>query len=321
MSNLAIIHHAYQNKSACPDGIFSAYIVKDYLVNKNNKTETEIDLIGWDYLSDNNPDPPDIKKYNEIWIVDLSFPSIVLKSEEWASKRITIIDHHISAWDKLSQLENWLNNNHRIKFDISECAASLTWKYLFNSKIPAFLNLVKQRDIGSVWDFPGVSDNWWYLPANIFYYGCITLGKTEELYYELKELKTEQDIVEDLYNYAIPLIEKDKIQVNRILKRGVKRININGYKVGIIELEEGEDRLESPVGKFACELFKLEVAIIKKRYTYGFRSLSFAEMLGLRIFECHKFATKFGGGGHKHAAGCPYSPDLEKILHKDKIEI
>ena len=97
-----------------------------------------IELLGWDY----GKQIPDLKDYDQIVMVDISFPREVMKS---ISGKLIWIDHHISAIKDMAESEplpfyKGLRNEKK-------AACELTWEYFFvGKKMPEIVRLLGRYD-------------------------------------------------------------------------------------------------------------------------------------------------------------------------------
>lgn len=112
------------------DGWMSGAIVKSAYAG--------IELLGWDY----GKQIPDLKDYDQIVMVDISFPREVMKS---ISGKLIWIDHHISAIKDMAESEplpfyKGLRNEKK-------AACELTWEYFFEGKkMPEIVRLLGRYD-------------------------------------------------------------------------------------------------------------------------------------------------------------------------------
>ena len=128
-----IIYHQIKPGVDCPDGIASAWVVK--------QMHPDAELLGWHYGATGLPD---VHEYDNIFVVDFSFKASVLESWRKQKKDLIVIDHHKTAMADLSGFSDAI-------FDMNECGATLTWKTLFpNKPMTAWLEYVKDRDL---WNF------------------------------------------------------------------------------------------------------------------------------------------------------------------------
>jgi len=76
-----------------------------------------------------------------VYIIDYSYPKEVLLDLEKKAKKLVIIDHHVSARENVSSInEHVFNNDHS--------AAYLAWEYFFpNEKIPKLIDYIEDGDL------------------------------------------------------------------------------------------------------------------------------------------------------------------------------
>lgn len=93
---------------------------------------------------------PIFKEPTHIYIVDFSFSVEVISA--WVSQghKVTILDHHQSAIDKLEGYfkENSFNKNLESVFDNERSGAGITYNYFYPGKVlPKMVQYVQDRDI------------------------------------------------------------------------------------------------------------------------------------------------------------------------------
>lgn len=123
------------------DGVFSGCIVKNWL--ENNHPETEIEMMPFTY---GDPVPVmEEKEFDEIFIVDISFPA---KTMKWLKSNVDVcwIDHHITA---IKQSEtNGYSDLDGIR-QVGTAACELCWKFFYKDKVPQAIEYLGCYD---VWD-------------------------------------------------------------------------------------------------------------------------------------------------------------------------
>ena len=303
-----VIYHLAKPKVNCPDGIAAAWVCHKY--------NPEARILGMSY----GEDLPELPDGCSVMCVDFSFSRDQLAELRSRKIRVTIIDHHVSAFELLTSLEgqivnryikddkdkinllaksgNWLkeqisnSDDYRYLYDISECGATLTWRALFPDKpIPPFLYYIKDRDL---WEHK--------LPKTKEMYEAFSLLRRNfETFDYLAEL-SEQDLIESIAPIGEEqLLVKQRI-VDRIGRNVIKEV-IAGYEVVGIELKPKQARWTSDIAENLYKRFPDSPFVFCKgtseenRVKYSLRS---ATGSGLDVA---KIAEKYGGGGHKHAAG------------------
>jgi oligoribonuclease NrnB/cAMP/cGMP phosphodiesterase (DHH superfamily) len=135
---MAFDYCVYHRK--CIDGISSAWIVKNYFPNI-----TLIECAAGENLSE-NIELESLYQKNVIF-VDVCPPTndeIIALSK--LAKEILIIDHHITTYESLQQIDNI--NNLKLIFDDTKSGCQLTWEHFCkHEEIPWFLNYIADRDL------------------------------------------------------------------------------------------------------------------------------------------------------------------------------
>lgn len=293
----AIIYHQIKAGVNCPDGIAAAWVAA--------KVYPDAEIIGCCY-----GDIPEIKDAENLVVVDFSFHPETLSRWAKECRQVTLIDHHLSAWESLKYLQGQINPS--INFEMSECGATFAWKHFFPSRpIPAFLEYVRDQDL---WD--------WLLPhSEEVNTAMAELGRSFELFDQLEGMSQEQ-LLEYLMPIGQPLIEPKKKKVEEIASRWQwERIGgypiptfliklfrlpktwqqIGGYRVPVVRLAEdgSEDRLTSWV---CMKLYReMDVPFVACLTSAG--EMSLRSNKHDSDFDVSKVAVKMGGGGHRNAAG------------------
>lgn len=302
-----VIYHLAKPKVNCPDGIAAAWVCHKY--------NPQAKILGMSY----GEEMPILPDNCSVMCVDFSFSQSQIDEMRSRGIKVTIIDHHVSAFELLTSLQGQivnkyikLNNNKYLSenennkenqkisnfneyqyiYDISECGATLTWKTLFPDKpIPPFLYYIKDRDL---WEHK--------LPKTKEMYEAFSLLRRNfETFDYLAEL-SEQDLIESIAPIGEEqLLVKQRI-VDRIGRNVIKEV-IAGYEVVGIELKPKQARWTSDIAENLYKRYPESPFVFCKgtseenRVKYSLRS---ATGSGLDVA---KIAEKYGGGGHKHAAG------------------
>lgn len=176
------------------------------------------------------------------------------------------------------------------KLDSSKCGALLTWEYYFPHKAPpSFLYLINERDCGNIWKQP--QDQYWGSNANIFHQWCHSEGRSFELFDRLEKLSLD-DIFELTIGAKKELAEKREYCTS--LLPSIEIIDWEGYKTAYIELEKA---VASDLGKMIVDTLEVDVALMLRDH-YELRSSASKGTVDVSLI-----AKKYGGGGHRHAAG------------------
>lgn len=214
----------------------------------------------------------------EIYILDFSYsPDVLFKVLETA-KKITLIDHHLTA---IQQFENVIApENLTLHFDINQSGCVLAWQHFFPEiEIPIILKHIEDRDL---WRFELegtkeiTSALYEQMPLSFDAFGSLKLNKL----------------------FAI-----GAIQIAQFSKM-VQRIAKNAY---VIKFDGHKGLAVNAPSFFASELGHILAEKSgtfgmtyhydgrRKQWIFGLRSIG-----DLNVAE---MAVGFGGGGHLNAAG------------------
>lgn len=136
-----IIYHQIRPSVDCGDGVTAAWVAD----RSFRKLKIEFDILGCCYQSE----PPNVSDYNNIFVLDFSFPRSVITDWLESGKTVSIIDHHKTALENLGDISTF-SDRFRLKFDLLESGATLAWRQfnVFNGdEPPAFLEYVRDRDL------------------------------------------------------------------------------------------------------------------------------------------------------------------------------
>jgi len=224
--------------------------------------------------------PPDVCN-RVVYIVDFSYKRPIMEELLREAISVVILDHHQSAIEDLSSLE--ADNFSKI-FDINRSGAAIAWDFVFpNEQRPILLNHVQDRDL---WKFnlEGTRD----FAAALFSY---------EYDFPLWEKLMGMDPVERLgLRAAGQAIErkhfKDIAELVAVCKR---QIVIDGIMVPCCNLPY---TMASDAGMLMAEHAPFAACYwdTQKNRVFSLRSAPDG-------MDVARIAEKYGGGGHKHAAG------------------
>lgn len=240
----------------------------------------------------------------DVIFVDFSYKRPVLDAMARAANSVLILDHHKTAQEDLADVQwapawnEWKNDLHPSRasimlaaiFDMDRSGAALAWDYFNGGPRPDFIEYVQDRDLWrkqlphgdeftiALRSYPQDFAIW----DGIIERGAQALineGFGIQRYYRLR--------VEELKRSAYPArIGQDYCYVS----------NAPYFAASEVAGELAERCEENGFG--AC-YFEVE----QSRYQYSLRSRD--------QFDVSAIARKFGGGGHKNAAGF----SVDKLVH------
>ena len=270
-----VIYHAN-----CPDGLGSALAV--YVYYKNNFPNKKIEF----YPAAHGTNPPLINNKN-ILICDFSYKKNAINKIIDDCQSFLIIDHHLSAQKELEDL----HNDYKI-FDMTHSGAFLTWAYFFpNEEIPPLIKYIEDNDIWTK-----------------------VLPYTREVTAYISSLPNEIEEYEKLL--ASNMIEKIAIpygkvlltQQNKIIEKAlnssfIKFVDIGGNSYFVAMSNSAI--FQSEIGNQLLEKYSSCDFSVVYSETYGATSISLRSAND-RV-DVSEIARRYGGGGHRNAAGCSLS--------------
>ncbi len=213
-----------------------------------------------------------------VYIIDYSYPKDVLLDLEQKAKKLVIIDHHISARDNVTSInEHVFNNDHS--------AAYLAWEYFFpNEKIPKLIEYIEDGDLYrfSLLDAKSIIA---YIHVSNFDFAVYSKIA--------KDLETEDGYLKILEQGTL-LRSVHERQVEYFANKA-ELVEFEGYTIyavnanNIVASDLGH-LLSSKHGPFAL-IFNYE--------KWGWK----CSLRGDGSVDVSAIAGKYGGGGHHNAAG------------------
>lgn len=256
----------------CTDGFGAAWAVNDWF-----RPSGGVELLAASY----GDAPPDVTD-REVFIVDFSYKRDTLLGMAVDAEHITVIDHHKTAQEDLTNLCVDNVSNVAVHFDMSRSGAVLAWKHFREAEPPQLLLHIQDRDL---WQFK--------------------LAFTREVLSAVNSY--EQSIVEWDAVMATPVerliplgmaIERkyqmDLTSLEPLVQRGM----IAGFDVPVANVN---DMFASDFGNRMLmlgivEAFSATYYDTPKGRKFNLRSTDAG-------VDVSAIAKSFGGGGHRNAAG------------------
>ncbi|UCE85328.1 MAG: hypothetical protein JSU66_13400 [Deltaproteobacteria bacterium] len=273
--------------AGCPDGFGAAWAV----------------WRAWgdaaDYLPRGHDDALDLDRIagTHVVFVDVALPNALLDRTCGVAKRVTLLDHHVSARDRYeadpSLVQAVEARGHHVRFDLEHSGAVLAWNHFHpGASVPALLEYVEDMDL---WN--------WKLPdSEAVNAAIVSYPRTFEAWNELLERP-----IAELVREGEPIARANRIDVDRAVSTA------HPVRVGELRLEAvNERRLRSAIGHALSE-----------RARFGAPCGVVYRMLADRVdvsiysigpFDVAKIAAQYGGGGHRNASG--FSVPLREWLER-----
>lgn len=294
-----MIYNLYHADS---DGYFAGFCVYDAFRNS-----AEMGLVKGFKVQYNEPLPMDLDsltREDAVFIVDFSYPRDVLIELSKRVGRLTVLDHHKSAREALSDIYKDLDKEciSLIHFDMTKSGALLAWEYFNpNKEVPTACKYVNDRDLWK-WEFGAntaafeaylrvnkITDDWsdWTL---LTYQTSYAVNAVEE---GKRYLKYEQAVVSNFLSGS-----KNTVRGS---------VQFGGHMYTFL-LYEGMGILTSELGTYGYTNndvdFTIEHRIRGDKMVFSLRS---------NRIDVGSLAVAIpGGGGHTAAAG--FSMPLEEGL-------
>lgn len=231
----------------------------------------------------------------DIFIVDFSYKRAQLLDIADQAERVVILDHHKSAQE---DLEGFKHSKVDIVFDMERSGAMITWDYLMWHKEadenhvvtttidppPQLLKHIQDRDL---WKFalPYTRE----IQAAVFSYPYdFKVWDDLMLHTDLHDLITEGTAIE----------RKHFKDIEELVKVCMRWIDIAGYHIPAASLPY---TLTSDAGHYMAKTYAPDKFAACYWDTPDGRVYSLRSIEGGR--DVSAIAAKYGGGGHKHAAG------------------
>lgn len=267
MSKPLVIYHGN-----CLDGFGAAYAAQRHF--EANGVEAE-------FLAASHGEPMPDCTGREVYIVDFSFKRPEMKQLCDLAKRVTVLDHHISAQDDLDGLEAE-HDNLEVVFDMSRSGAVITWEYFHSEPVPQLLLHVQDQDL---WDFniEGTKDLNSALMSYPFGF---------ELWHEVV---TSESRFNTLLSEGMAINRFRQEMIESYKKRAVMG-HVAGFEVPVVNCPR------AIVSELLGEL------AVGHPFAAGYQDKGEKRSWSLRSNrnggeDVSKVAGLFGGGGHKNASG------------------
>ena len=271
------------------DGHFSGAVLK--------YKYPDIELRGWDY-KDEVPSFESMKGYDEIILIDITFPFDILQ-ELGTKTKLTVIDHHVSF---KKQVDNHLQIGHDIVtdnlkyitfeyiYDDKLSACELGFKYYFGY-IPPIVELVGKYD---TWRANGTYE--WdtiVLPMKYYLYGKVSKPNDVTNYW-FDEYSG--DIVDNMLEIGKSIMEYErKMDESKTNSYAFER---EAYGLRALCINTNFMSSETMITKFDSSKHDIMIGFAYNGNNWG---------ISLRSIEggadVSQIARERGGGGHSQSAG------------------
>lgn len=291
----AVLYHA-----DCPDGWTAAWVAHSTLWHEASRVEL--------FAVSHGKPPPDLTGYNEVYILDFSYPHDILV-EMAKGRLVVVLDHHRSAMDDLMRgalqqpdLPPWPGTTYRIgpevagyhaQFDTERSGAGITWDYFNASKRPPLVDYVEDRDL------------WRYaLPHSKAVTAYIaSRPRTLDAWDDLAATS-----VDEVISAGAAIVDRIDLYCASAAQYAYWcTMGDRTFPIVNVTHDAGSDVCNHLLDLFETDMAGYFFELPDGRWQYGFRSRGDVTV--------HDHAVAFGGGGHPHASGC----ETPEITHKRTV--
>lgn len=263
----------------CPDG-FAAALAAHMTHGENAH-----------YLGVRHGDPLPEELSGTVYVLDFAYPLQDMQTLARRAERLVWLDHHASVLDTAHALRAWLEREGlsaraKIVLDMNHSGAALAWQHFFPQRpMPRLIQHVEDRDLWR-WSLPETPGYTSALDDQPFDFSCWRelLERHEADANAYTEFVRNGQIGQEKF---IKLCERIAEKAEPIVIDGIAGLQVNAS--GEFASQVG-NLLATRSGTFALIWHVRE----------GMMRLSFR---GAPDFDVIPLARKYGGGGHKAAAG------------------
>ena len=300
--------HVIFAHSHCTDGLCAASIMKR-AINICLNTE-DVTVVFVRYGNEKTAlEAVEIDSQTDVYMVDFSFSREDTLDIAKKCKNLVILDHHITALEKLEGIEKE-SDNIEFFFDNNMSGATLVNGFVAKR----FLDFGKSQEIVNyVAELVEDRDLWNFKLKDTKAFGEFVFSKIEPNDIDaFSEILFDSDMkkIKSYVDLGNILDKNKKKQVNQRLEQMQNPTVLEipypetSEQVQIIFVNETQPDLVSELGNTICKKFQKPVCLYKI-LSNGMVSLSFRSMDNL--IDMSKVAVALGGGGHRNACGAEIS--------------
>jgi len=264
--------------AGCTDGFGAAYAAWKLLGDRAEY-----------YAAKYGEPPPDVTGKNVV-VLDFSYDNVTTKSLIKAAKSFLIIDHHKSAMVELHDITCTL-------FDMNHSGAMLSWKFFHPGKeAPRLIKFIEDRDL---WK--------WEIPYSKEFSAAFDMVKFD---FEEFDKYLDDSAVDDAQERGSYILAYSKTVISKIAKHAAPR-KLNGKDVLVVNSPHWMSEIGNTLGP------RCDFAVIWY-WDHDTRQVKVSLRAHHDDADVSEVAKRFGGGGHRLAAGfvLPRDTSIESIFDK-----
>lgn len=264
MKDIVVIYHGH-----CHDGFSGAWVAWKKFGDRA------------EYIGIKFDDASALVADREVYLIDFVYSEKILEKLIASNKKVVVIDHHLSNQQRVEIVSEKL-------FDLKHSGAVLAWQYFFPQQpIPKLLQYVEDSDL---WIFKLPQSKEITLALDLF---DLEFDVWDKLANDLEQKESFQKIFEK----GSIIMEHNNRLIKDLIKENADLVNFEGYQALVVNLPGTLD-IHSALGH-ELSLKQPPLGII------------WSERHGQKVFslrsdgtvDVSQIAQKYGGGGHKAAAG------------------
>lgn len=249
--------------------------------------------------------PPDVTG-RTVYVADFSYPrDVMLDIHCRCLGRLTVLDHHKTAQEALTdfhiEAHSLTGVMPEVRFDMGKSGGRLTWEYLHDRKLlpPRFKNYTRENPTWLV-EYTEDRDLWrWKLPGSRAINACL-----RSYPFDFAEwTRLQENPLGMLEREGEAILRAERQMVERHVKNA-KEITVLGHKVLCVNATV----LESEIGHELCKDRPFAITYFDREDGLRIYSLRSSDD-GLDVGT---IAKRFGGGGHRNAAGFQISLEFDQ---------
>jgi len=245
----------------------------------------------------------DIYTGKTIYFLDMA-PSLEVFHKLNKSNRVIILDHHISNYKEYKDI---MEKNKDIIIKMENSGVGVVWEYFTDVPMPYFLKLIEDRDLWK-FNYPETKEF-----CEALYFTTSSTDSFSESMAIFDELYENPEKLQYYLNLGKLLVKQKNNKIKYLTDKYIQKVyKYEGHNLCMANVEND---LVSDLGNSLSSRPECDFAILwRYDHEYEKYNLSFRSTDKVDVSEICK---KFGGGGHKNAAGCSIQKHPLKVFNDE----